>query len=390
MPLLPYSRQTVGEEEAAAVAAAVRAALLTGGPTLARFEAALAEATGARHAIAVSSGTAALHTAYRAAGLGPGDAILTSPLTFVATASAAAHAGAVVRFADVGADGCLDPAAVARAVADGPAPKLLVPVHYAGHPADLEALAAAAPGATIVEDACHALGAEYRDRAGAWHAVGSCAHAAMAVMSFHPVKAITTGEGGAVLTNDRGLAERCRRIRDHGLVREPPGADGPWAYELHEPGFNYRLTDVQAALGLVQLGRLSDFIARRRRIAALYDRTLAAVPAVEPVMPRRGTRSAHHLYVVRVPAGVRRAVFEMLRARGIGVQVHYVPVHRQPYYRRLLGDVALPAAERLYGEILSLPCFPGLTGDDVAEVVAALGEALAEATREEGHAHPVC
>ncbi len=383
MPL-PYSRQTVGEEEAAAVAAAVRAALLTGGPTLARFEAALAEAVGARHAIAVSSGTAALHVAYLAAGLGSGDRLLTTPITFVATANAAVHCGATPLFADVDASGALAPAAVVDALAAGPTPRIIVPVHYAGHPAPVEAIAAAAPGAVVVEDACHALGAEERDASGAWHRVGDCAHSAMAVFSFHPVKSITTGEGGAVTTNDALLAERCRRFRDHGLRRgsemqEP--ADGPWCYELDEVGFNYRLTDLQAALGLVQLGRLDAFVGRRRALAALYDRALAAVPGVTPVTPPPGTRSAYHLYAVRVPAGLRRAVFDTLRARGIGVQVHYVPVHRQPYYRRLLGDVSLPRAEAFYRGVLSLPCFPTMAEEAVGEVVGALAEAIADASR---------
>jgi len=382
---LPYSRQSVGEREAQAVAEAARAALLTGGPTLARFEAALAERVGARHAIAVSSGTAALHVAYLAAGLRRGDVVLTSPLTFVATANAAAYCRAVPRFADVDAHGALAPEAVRRAAADGPAPKLVVPVHWAGHPAAVEAIAAAAPGALVVEDACHALGAEYRDATGAVHRVGACAHSAMAVFSFHPVKPITTGEGGAITTNDDLLAERCRRLRDHGLVRDPaalPDADGPWCYALDELGFNYRLTDLQAALGLVQLGRLDELAARRAALADAYARALRGVPAARLVGPRAGTRSAWHLLPVRVPAAGRRAAFERLRAAGIGVQVHYVPVHLQPYYRRLVGSRPgdLPAAEALYREELSLPCFPDMEDEAVAEVAAALGEALADAS----------
>jgi dTDP-4-amino-4,6-dideoxygalactose transaminase len=384
---LPYSRQTVGEAEAAAVAEAVRAPWITGGPTLARFEGALAEAVGARHAVAVSSGTAALHAAYLAAGLGPGDTLLTTPLTFVATANAAVHCGATPRFADVDAHGALAPEAVARAVAEGPAPRVVVPVHWAGHPAATAGIAAAAPGAIVVEDACHALGAAVRTADGGWAPIGSSADAAMAAFSFHPVKAITTGEGGAVVTDDALLARRCRRVRDHGLVRDPePPGDGPWAYALEEPGFNYRLTDLQAALGLVQLGRLADFVARRRALAESYDRALVALPGVTPVGPRAGTRSAWHLYPVRVPAALRRAIFERLRADGIGVQVHYVPVHLQPYYRRRLGTVpgSCPAAEALYREELSLPCFPEMTDDDVGRVVAALGEAVAAAGRAAG------
>jgi dTDP-4-amino-4,6-dideoxygalactose transaminase len=309
--------------------------------------------------------------------------VLTSPLTFVATANAAVHCGATPAFADIDAHGNLDPAAVAGVVAARGCPAVVVPVHYAGHPAPVEAIAAAAPGALVIEDACHALGAEYRDTGGTWRRVGACAHAAMAVFSFHPVKAITTGEGGAILTNDTLLAERCRRLRDHGLVRTPADAaarwDGPWYYELDELGFNYRLTDVQAALGLVQLGRLRTFVHRRRTLAAAYDLALAALPSVRPVQPAQYTRSAHHLYPVRVPARVRRRVFELLRAAGIGVQVHYVPVHLQPFYRRSLGTGpgALPAAEAFYAEELSLPCFPEMEDADVRHVTDTLAEALA-------------
>jgi len=384
---LPYSRQTVGAAEAAAVAAAVQDALLTGGPTLARFEAALADAVGARHAIAVSSGTAALHVAYLAAGVGFADEVLTSPLTFVATANAAVYCGAAPRFADVDAHGNLDPAAVAAAVTRHGTPRAIVPVHYAGHPAALEAIAAAAPGAVVIEDACHALGASWRDSGGAWRSVGDGACAALTVFSFHPVKTITTGEGGAVVTNDALLARRCRRLRDHGLVREQAeleAPDGPWSYEQHELGFNYRLTDIQAALGLVQLGRLEHFLDARRRVAAMYDRALGALAAVRPIGPAEGTRSGWHLYPVRVSAVQRRAVFEALRACGIGVQVHYAPVHLQPYYRRRFGTAAgdCPAAEALAREALSLPCFPGMDGADVAMVVTALARAVEESPRQ--------
>ncbi len=391
MPL-PYSRQTIGAAEVAAVAHAVGDALLTGGPTLARFEARLADSVGARFAIAVSSGTAALHVAYLAAGVGTGDRVLTAPLTFVATANAAVHCGADVRFADVDARGSLDPAAVARVEN----PEFVVPVHFAGHPAQLEAIAAAAPRAVVIEDACHALGATYRDRDGTWRRIGDCAHSAMAVFSFHAVKTITTGEGGAITTNDALLAGRCRRLRDHGLVRDATvmqAPDGPWAYELHEIGFNYRLTDIQAALGVVQLDRLVEMAAARTVIARRYTEAFAELPGVSLVAPSADTRSSWHLVPVRVPASRRRAVYEALRAQGIGVQVHYTPVHLQPFYRRrgsAAGDC--PVAEAFYAEELSLPCFPGMTDDDVRRVVAALTAALAEtpAPQDEIHAHHAC
>src|SRR5262249_40603959 len=263
---LPYSRQTVGAAEAAAVAAAVGDAWLTGGATLARFEVRLAEVVGARHAIAVSSGTAALHTAYLAAGVGRGDTVLTSPITFVATASAAVLCGATPAFADTDERGNLDPVAVAAAAR----PRVVVPVHYAGHPAPVAAIAAAAPGALVIEDACHALGSREGSTA-----IGACRDAAMAVFSFHAVKTITTGAGGAVVTTDAEPGARGRRLRDHALVRDQAAladADGPWVYEQQESGLNYRLTDIQAALGLAQLARLDEFVARRQAIARCYDR----------------------------------------------------------------------------------------------------------------------
>jgi UDP-4-amino-4,6-dideoxy-N-acetyl-beta-L-altrosamine transaminase len=391
---LPYSRQSIGPDDVVAVAAAVQDALLTGGPTLARFEAALADVVGARHAIAVSSGTAALHTAYRAAGVGFADEVLTSSLTFVATANAAVYCGAAPRFADVDAHGALDATAVAAAVARHGTPRAVVPVHWAGHPAAVDAIAAAAPDAVVIEDACHALGASVRDASGAWRSIGDCGHSAMAVFSFHPVKTITTGEGGAVVTNDALLAARCRRFRDHGLVRDArerrthdDAWSGPWSYEQHELGYNYRLTDLQAALGLTQLGRLEAFLAARRQIAAAYDVALTALPDVRPIGPPGDARSGWHLYPVRVPAASRRGVFMALRAEGIGVQVHYAPVHLQPYYRRRLGTGPgdCPAAEALAAEELSLPCFPGMTAADVATVVDALGRAL---TAPGGRARP--
>ena len=380
---LPYSCQTIGAAEAAAVAEAVRDAWLTGGAMLARFEARLAESVGARHAIAVSSGTAALHTAYLAAGVGPGDTVLTSPITFVATANAAVVCGATPAFADTDERGNLDPIAVA---ASAPA-RVVVPVHYAGHPAPTAAIAAAAPGSLVIEDACHALGSSDGSTP-----VGACRDAAMAVFSFHAVKTITTGEGGAIVTNDAHLAARCRRLRDHGLVRDQAAmehADGPWSYEQHEVGLNYRLTDIQAALGLVQLDRLDQFVARRQAIGRRYDALLAGVPNVAPVSPAPGTRSAYHLYPVRVPALLRRHAFEALRAGGIGVQVHYIPVHLQPWYRRELGTGPgdCPLAEQFYREVLSLPCFPSMTDDDVVRVVKALAAIVAPTREESEHVH---
>jgi len=375
--MIPYARQEIDDADVAAVAAALRAPFLTQGPAVARFEAALAEAVGARHAVAFSSGTAALHAAYAAAGAGPGFGVLTSPVTFAATANAARYLGAPVQFADVdAASGLLDPAAAARAAAHDVA--ILAPVHLAGQVADLPALAALAArrGWTVIEDAAHALGATWRDAEGREHRVGDCALSAMTCFSFHAVKHVTTGEGGAVTTNDADTARRLRRFRTHGITRDPAelqAPDGPWYYEQHELGFNYRLSDLQCALGLSQLARLGGFVARRREIAARYAARFAAAPHVRPLAIPAGSHGSWHLYVVLLPPARRRATYDALHAAGIQANVHYLPVYRHPYYRRTgFAATSLPGAEAYYAGALSLPMWPGLddaTVDRVADVV---------------------
>ena len=375
---LPYGRQWVDDADVDAVVEVLRSDFLTTGPAVRAFEAALEHATGAAHAVALSSGTAALHAAYFAAGLGPGDELVTSPLTFAATANAALYLGASVRFADVDpATGCLDPALAADAVTDRT--RILAPVDYTGHPADYDALGALARerGLTVVADAAHSLGATYRGRR-----VGTLAD--LSELSFHPVKHVTTGEGGAVATADADLASRAARFRTHGITRSPEemtDPEGPWWYEQHDLGFNYRLTDLQAALGTSQLRRLDGFVARRRWIAARYAEELADVAALRLPSVAEGVDPSWHLYVVRVAGAPdrRRPFFERLRELGLGVQVHYIPVYWHPYYRSLGYRRGLcPVAEDYYARAVSLPIFPMMTDDDVASAIERVRRAAAD------------
>lgn len=372
---IPYGRQDISGADVDAVARAMRDALITQGPRVGEFEECLAAVTGARFAVAFNSGTAGLHAAYFAAGVGPGAVVITTPITFVATANAALYLGGNVRFADV------DPGTIqldSDQLADirDEAVRVVAPVHFGGHVGRMHEIAVLARrrGWMIVEDAAHALGGRYRTPDGGEHCVGACAHSDMCCFSFHPVKHITTGEGGAVTTNDPRLAARLRCFRTHGITREPGelrADEGPWYYEQHDLGFNYRLTDFQCALGVSQLERLPDFLRRRREIAALYDRAFAGDREIVPVVAPPGSAGAYHLYVVRVPPAVRRRVFEGLRNAGIGVQVHYIPVYRQPYYRTHgFGGLALPNAEAYYARAITLPVFFGLTDVEVAEVSA--------------------
>ena len=372
---IPYGRQTVDEDDIAAVADVLRGDYLTTGPAVPAFEAALAEVSGARHAVAVNSGTAALHAMYFAAGIGPGDEIITSALTFAATGNAALYLGATVRFADVDpATGNLDPASVEPLL--GPRTRAVVAVDYGGQPADYDALRNLLHrrNVALLADASHSLGATDHGRP-----VGTLADASS--LSFHPVKPITTGEGGAVLTDDETLGRRAARFRTHGITRdagELEADEGPWYYEQHDLGYNYRLTDLQAALGHSQLRHLPDFLARRRRIAARYDEALADLDQLELPVVRDGVEPGWHLYVVLVrdPAR-RRAFFERLRALGLGVQVHYIPVYRHPYYRALATDfAACPVAEDRYARSISLPIFPRLTDDAQADVLERIRTAV--------------
>lgn len=376
LPLIPYGRQWIDEEDVEAVTAALRSDHLTTGPAVDGFERALEGVTGAARAVALNSGTSALHAMYFGAGLAPGDEVITTPLTFAATANAALYLGATVRFADVLADtGNIDPGAVEAAI--GPRTRLVVAVDYTGHPADYDELSqiTSARGVTLVADAAHSLGATYRGRA-----VGRLA--AASELSFHPVKPITTGEGGAVVTDDALIAERVSRFRTHGITRDPAVMErdeGAWHYEQHELGFNYRMTDLHAALGASQLRRLPMFLARRRAIAARYleqlDLDALTLPAVRP-----GVEPGWHLFVVRVAdASRRRPFFDRLRELGLGVQVHYIPVHHHPYYRRLgFAPGSCPVAEDFSARAISLPIFPLMTDEQVDRVISTVRLAAGE------------
>lgn len=403
---LPYSRQEITEEDIAEVARVLRGDWLTTGPEVERFEEALASYCGARYAVVCANGTAALHLAMLALEVRPGDGIVTSPITFLATANAARFVGADVHFAEVDPRTInLDPGDVARMLAQNThgAIKALVPVHFGGQPARMEEFSALAGrhGVSIVEDACHALGAAYRDSAGEMIRVGSCRHSAMTVFSFHPVKGVTTGEGGAVTTNDRALYDRLLLFRSHGMVRresadlsfqnaalahEDAGEVAPWYYEMQALGYNYRITDFQCALGRSQLAKAEGFLAAKTRLARRYRTRLAESPRlsalVKPLGLDEAVRHAWHLFVVQVDfagAGISRPeLVRRLQARGVGTQVHYIPLHLQPYYRQHTGLKRgdLPLAEAYYERCLSLPLFPSMTEAEVERVVAALEAAF--------------
>ena len=378
---LPYSRQEIAAADLAAVAEALRAPLITQGPMVDRFESELAAFVGAEHAVVFNSATAALHAAYAVLGVGPGASVLTTPITFVATANAALYLGGGVRFADVDPTTALIDPDAADDQGD-PTVKVLTPVHFGGEVAPLEVLAAVAEarGWAVVEDASHALGATYRSQQGSEHRVGACAHSTMCCFSFHAVKQITTGEGGAVTTNDGDLDRRLRMFRSHGITRDRSRmerADGPWYYEQHGLGYNYRLTDFQCALGRSQLARLPEWIVRRRQLASRYEARLAGIDGVVPLRRPKGSTGAHHLFVVRVQPADRLRIFEALAGQGIGVNVHYIPVYRQPYHRAHgSSGVLRPGAEEYYESALTLPLFHGMTDADVDRVVTALERAV--------------
>lgn len=383
---IPYGRQSISAEDIQAVVDVLKSDWLTQGPTGERFERTVADHCGAAHAVAVNSATSALHIACLAAGLGPGDILWTSPNTFVASANCGLYCGATVDFVDI------DPRTynmsverlaekLERATREGLLPKVVIPIHFAGQLCDMEAIARLAEryGFTVIEDASHAIGGRYKGEP-----VGNCRYSAMTVFSFHPVKIITTGEGGMVLTNSAQLHEKLVRLRSHGITRDPAlmtgESQGPWYYEQIELGFNYRMTDIQAALGMSQMARLDEFVERRWQLAKCYDAALVDLPLACP-WQHPDTRSAWHLYVIRLDLGritrSHREVFAGLRSRGILVNLHYIPVHTQPYYRQLgfcTGD--FPEVERYYREAITLPLYAGLSESDQDRVITALREIL--------------
>lgn len=394
MQQIPYGRHTIYEDDVQAVEDVLRNGFITQGSMVQRFEQALAQTCGAKHAVAASSGTAALHIAALAAGLQPGNAGMTTPISFLASANCIAYAGATPLFGDIDPyTVCLDPAQVdqlcQKAAAEGNPVKMIVAVDFAGVVADLPALAGIARrhNAVLVEDAAHSLGAQYTRESQNFSA-GCCAHSDMAITSFHPVKHITTGEGGAVLTNDDDLAARLRRLREHGINRcnDP---DEPWRYDMVELGFNYRLTDFQCALGLSQLIKLPDFLEKRRSLADRYDEILAPMSDDIVLPPRPDAQTpAWHIYVIRLRvkpdqniedvAKRRAGVFRALREAGIFVQVHYIPISSQPYYRETFrpDESRLTNAYDYYAQCITLPLFPSLAEEQQNYVVSELRKAL--------------
>jgi perosamine synthetase len=384
--LLPYGRQTIDDDDVAAVAETLRSDWLTTGPKVVEFEKALAAVAGTSDAVAVSTGTAALHAAMYALGIGPGDEVVVTTMTFAASANAAVFLGATPVFADVEPDSLLiDPKQVEARIT--PRTKAVVAVDYTGQPCDYEALESITRkhGLALVDDACHALGGSYRGRP-----VGSLA--TLSAFSFHPVKHIATGEGGAVTTSDAGLAQRLRMFRNHGITTDfrQRAAQGAFAYEMVDLGYNYRLSDIQCALGLTQLAKLPASVARRQAIAQQYDEAFCQLPPVKPLAVGRDVSHAYHLYVVRLDLDVltadRAMIYRALRAEGIGVNVHYLPVHLHPYYQNKFGTRKglCPVAEAAYERILSLPMFPAMTDDDVHDVIEAVGKVISHYGRQCG------
>lgn len=385
-PFLPYGRQSLDEADIQAVLEVLHSDFLTQGPAIPRFEKAMTEWCGARHGIAMANGTATLHLAAKAMGLAHGDWLWTSPITFVASANAGRYCGAQVDFVDV------DPGTVnlcperleaklQQAEKDGRLPKIVVPVHFAGQPCALDRIYALSEkyGFQVLEDAAHALGGSYRDER-----IGNCKWSRAVSHSFHPVKIVTSAEGGMITTNDDELAWKIGMLRTHGITRETDRMEGeshgPWYYQQLDLGYNFRMCDLQAALGASQMQKLERFALRRREIADLYDAALAGLP-LRPLARDPAGISGWHLYMIRLNLGeisrTRREVFESLRAQGIGVNVHYIPVHLQPDYQRLGFTAGMfPEAERYYEECITLPMFPAMQDEDVLRVKQVLIQAV--------------
>ncbi|MDH5642834.1 MAG: UDP-4-amino-4,6-dideoxy-N-acetyl-beta-L-altrosamine transaminase [Gemmatimonadota bacterium] len=384
--MIPYGRQDISDADIQAVVDVLRSDFLTQGPTVPAFEDAVSTYCGVWHAIAVNSATSALHIACLALGVGSGDWVWTSPITFVASANCALYCGAQVDFVDI------DPRTynlsvdrlsekLAEAELSGCLPKVVIPVHLCGQPCDMIGIHRLSQryGFKIIEDASHAIGGRYKEAP-----IGNCRYSDIAVFSFHPVKIITTGEGGMTVTNSEDLAKRMRLLRSHGITREASDMthqpDGPWYYQQIDLGYNYRMTDMQAALGLNQMQRLNEFVLRRHAIADRYDEMLADLPVVTPWQHLDGY-SGRHLYVIRLQLDKieksHRQVFEWLRDAGIGVNLHYIPVYRQPFYEQMgFGVGYCMEAERYYKEAISLPMYPSLSPQDQQRVVGALTEVL--------------
>lgn len=367
---IPYGHQWIDKSDIASVVRVLKSDWITQGPTVERFEQAIAKYCKVRYAVAFSSGTAALHAAYAAAGIGPGDEVITTPMTFAATANAVVYCGGKPVFADIQEDTLnINPEEIVKKITKRT--RALAPVDFAGHPAELDRIRKIARehNLLIIEDAAHALGSVYRGRK-----VGAIAD--MTMFSFHPVKAITTGEGGVIATNRKDFYEKLKTFRNHGIVKR--SEKGAWYYEIENPGNNYRITDLQCALGLSQMKRLGQFIRQRREIARHYNRVFGAMREVIVPTEKAYVRSAYHIYVIRLrleylKAG-RREIFDALRNEGLGVQVHYIPVHLHPFYRRTFGyrKGDFPVAERYYECAITLPLFPKMTSREINTVIKAV------------------
>lgn len=380
--MIPYGRQDISEADIQAVVEVLRSDYLTQGPAVPAFEKAVADYCGAQYAVAVNSATSALHIACLALGVGKGDSVWTTPITFVASANCALYCGATVDFVDI------DPHTynlsverlaekLMHAEKIGNLPKVVIPVHLCGQPCDMAGIHALSQqyGFKIIEDASHAIGGKYKDEP-----IGNCRYSDITVFSFHPVKIITTGEGGMAVTNDTTINSQMVRLRSHGITRDPAemthAPDGPWYYQQLDLGFNYRMTDLQAALGLSQMRRLDEFVAKRHDLAAHYDKLFENSPVTVP-WQHADSYSGLHLYVIRLPQDKgkfnRREVFERLRTHGIGVNLHYIPIYRHHYYERMgYTPNDFPEAERYYAEAITLPMYPSLTEAQQLEVVRRL------------------
>jgi UDP-4-amino-4,6-dideoxy-N-acetyl-beta-L-altrosamine transaminase len=383
--MIPYGRQSISEADIQAVVDVLQSEYLTQGPAVPAFEALVAKYCNVSHAIAVNSATSGLHIACLALGVGEGDIVWTSPITFVASANCALYCGAKVEFVDI------DPKSynisieqltikLAEAEKSGTLPKVIIPVHLSGQPCEMKSIYNLAKlyGVSVIEDASHAIGAEYQNEP-----VGNCKYSDITVFSFHPVKIITTGEGGMSVTNSPELARKMQLLRSHGITREPSemthNPDGPWYYQQISLGFNYRMTDIQAALGISQLQKLDTFVNRRRELAKRYDLKLKDLPIIKPWQSPEGS-SAWHLYIIRLKLNEiksHRIVFEALRNAGIGVNLHYIPIYSQPYFQQFGYDSKqYPQAQTYYAEAISLPIYVGLTNQLQDQVITAIKEAI--------------